>query len=115
MRFRYSMGDKFVYSLKSLRNPVPYAERYDIRLTLHPDDPPVPKLGKVSRIMISQENIRKAIAIGNSRNLGITMCKACYQMMGEDLYHVIPEIKDKIFFIHFRNATGNKWGCRFSD
>lgn len=88
---------------------LPYAERYGIRLALHPDDPPVPRLGKVSRIMISHENIKKAIEIGNSDFLGITMCQACYQMMGEDLFSVIPEMKEKIFFIHFRNATGNKY------
>lgn len=88
---------------------LPYAERYGIRLALHPDDPPVPRLGKVSRIMISHENIKKAIEIGNSDFLGITMCQACYQMMEEDLFSVIPEMKEKIFFIHFRNATGNKY------
>lgn len=76
---------------------LPYAERYGIRLALHPDDPPVPRLGKVSRIMISHENIKKAIEIGNSDFLGITMCQACYQMMGEDLFSVIPEMKEKIF------------------
>lgn len=91
---------------------LPYVERYGIRLALHPDDPPVPKLGKVSRIMISHENIKKAVSMGNSANLGITMCQACYQMMGEDLYQVIPEMKDKIFFIHFRNATGDRFDFR---
>ena len=91
---------------------LPYAERYGIRLALHPDDPPVPKLGKVSRIMISHENIKKAVSMGKSANLGITMCQACYQMMGEDLHRVIPEMKDSIFFIHFRNATGNRFDFR---
>lgn len=91
---------------------LPYAERYGIRLALHPDDPPVPKLGNVSRIMISHENIKKAMAIGNSENLGITMCQACYQVMGENLLQVIPEMKEKIFFVHFRNVTGNKYDFR---
>lgn len=88
---------------------LPHAEKHGIRLALHPDDPPVPKLGNVSRIMISHEKIKKALSIGNSDNLGITMCQACYQMMGENLYEVIPEMKDKIFFVHFRNAAGNKY------
>ena len=30
-------------------------------------------------------------------------------MMGEDLYDVIPKLADKIFFVHFRNVTGNKF------
>ncbi len=36
------------------------------------------------------------------------MCQATYAMMGEDLYEVIPHFADKIKFIHFRNAVGNK-------
>ena len=40
------------------------------------------------------------------------MCQATYLMMGEDLYDVIPKLADKIFFIHFRNAVGNKYKFR---
>ena len=59
--------------------------------------------------MISYENINKAINIVSSDKLGVTMCQACYLMMGEDLYDVIPKLKDKIFFVHFRNVVGNKF------
>jgi hypothetical protein len=81
---------------------------YNIKLALHPDDPPVPRLGGVSRIMISYENIKKAISVVNSCNLGVTMCQATYHIMGENLYEIIPKLNEKIFFIHFRNTTGNK-------
>lgn len=100
------LWENYTYFIKSV---IYYAEKYGIRLALHPDDPPVPQLGRVSRIMISHENIKKALDIGNSRNLGITMCQATYHMMGENLFQVIPEMKDKIFFVHFRNATGQKY------
>lgn len=100
------LWENYTYFIKAV---LPYAEKHGIRLALHPDDPPVSKLGKVSRIMVSNENIKKAMAIGNSDNLGITMCQATYRMMGEDLYSIIPEMKEKIFFVHFRNAAGNKY------
>lgn len=87
---------------------VPYAEKYDIKLALHPDDPPLERLGDVERIMISKENIKKAIDMHKSPNLGITMCQATYCMMGEDIYSTIEELADKIFFVHFRNAVGTK-------
>lgn len=103
------LWDHYTYFIKAV---MPYAERYGIRFALHPDDPPVPRLGNVSRIMISHENIKKAVAIGNSDCMGVTMCQACYQMMGENLYEVIPELKEKIFFVHFRNATGNQYHFR---
>lgn len=96
----------YTYFIKAI---LPHAEKHGIKLALHPDDPPIPRLGNVSRIMISHENIKRALAIGNSDHLGLTMCQACYQMMGENLYNIIPEMKDKIFFVHFRNATGNQY------
>ena len=112
----FVLGDKAItfdelwknyeYFIKAV---IPYAERYGIRLALHPDDPPLEKLGNVSRIMTSYENINKAINIVNSKNLGVTMCQATYLMMGENLYDVIPCLADKIFFVHFRNAVGNKY------
>lgn len=100
------LWDNYEYFLKAV---VPEAEKNNIKLALHPDDPPLQKLGNVSRIMISGDNIKKAIYdIVPSDILGITMCQATYRMMGDDLYKIIPELKQKIFFIHFRNATGNK-------
>ena len=95
-----------------IKEVMPWAKRYGIRFALHPDDPPVPKLGNVSRIMNSYENIKKAMRIGNSNNLGITMCQACYYLMGENLSDVISEMKEKVFFIHFRNVTGNRYNFR---
>ena len=100
------LWDNYEYFIKAV---IPYAEKYGIRLALHPDDPPIPRLGEVERIMISYENIQKAMNITHSENLGVTMCQATYLMMGEDLYDVIPKLSDKIYFIHFRNAIGNKY------
>lgn len=92
---------------------VPVAEKYNIKLALHPDDPPLEKLGDVSRIMISYNNINNAVnGIVKSDSLGVTMCQATYHMMGEDLYSIIPKLKNKIFFVHFRNTTGNKYNFR---
>ena len=80
---------------------------FEIKLALHPDDPPIPRLGDVERIMISRENIRKAVyGIAESDSLGITMCQANYFIMGEDLSDVIREFAKKIYFVHFRNTTG---------
>lgn len=32
--------------------------------------------------------------------------------MGENPYDLVRELADKIFFVHFRNATGNKYCFR---
>jgi len=99
----------YEYFIKSV---IPYAEKYNINLALHPDDPPLEKLGAVERIMISYENIKKAVNIVESKKLGVTMCQATFHIMGEDLYEIIPKLSEKIFFVHFRNAKGNKYKFR---
>ena len=87
---------------------VPHAEKHGIKLALHPDDPPIPRLGDVERIMINEKNIHKAVFdICPSKNLGITLCQANYHIMGENLTDIAEKYKEKIFFIHFRNTVGN--------
>ena len=94
----------YEYFIKAV---IPEAEKFGIKLALHPDDPPIPRLGDVERIMISRENIRRAVNdVVKSDSLGITMCQANYVIMGESLPEVIKEFRDKIFFIHFRNTVG---------
>ena len=89
------------------------AERYEIKLALHPDDPPLERLGGVSRIMISRENIRRAIFdVHPSESLGLTLCQANFFVMGEELESVAKEFLEKIHFIHFRNTRGTPTSFR---
>ena len=98
------LWNNYEYFIKAV---IPYAEKYNINLALHPDDPPR-DLGGVERIMTSADNIDHAVnGIVKSDNLGITMCQATFHIMGENLNSVIERFKDKIMFIHFRNTRGN--------
>ena len=100
----------YEYFLKAV---IPEAEKYGIKLALHPDDPPVAALGDVSRIMISAKNIKRAVYdVCPSEMLGITMCQATYHIMGEDLDRVIRDFAEKIFFVHFRNTVGTLYDYR---
>ncbi|MBR5295552.1 MAG: mannonate dehydratase [Clostridia bacterium] len=97
------LWENYEYFLKAV---LPEAEKYGIRLALHPDDPPVPALGDVGRIMISKENIRRAVYdIYPSENLGVCMCQANFYIMGEDVEGCIRDFADKIFMVHFRNTV----------
>ena len=98
------LWDNYTYFIKAV---IAEAEKYNIKLALHPDDPPVPNLGGVERIVISKANIKKAVYdIVSSDSLGITMCQANYYIMGEDLKKTIEEFANKIYLVHFRNTTG---------
>lgn len=104
------LWDNYEYFLKAV---VPVAEKHGIQLALHPDDPPVPRLGDVERIMISRENIRRAVYdILPSEILGITMCQANFYIMGEDLDDTIREFAKKIYLVHFRNTLRTENGFR---
>lgn len=104
-----TMWNNYEYFIKKV---IPYAEKYDIKLALHPDDPPLPNLGKVARIFNSYEAIKRGMAVVESEYLGVTFCQACYRLMGANLEEVIPELAKKIFFIHFRNVIGDKTNFR---
>jgi len=95
-----------------VRAVVPYAEKSGVKLALHPDDPPLDRLGNVARIFTSLENIKKGISLADSACLGVTFCQASYYTMGEDIKKAATELRDKIFFIHFRNVIGNKYDFR---
>ena len=95
-----------------VRAVVPYAERYGIRLALHPDDPPLPQLGQVGRIFTNVDAIVRGIETVRSDYLGVTFCQACYSLMGAPLAETVARLADKIFFIHFRNVRGDKTDFR---
>lgn len=99
--------ERLEYFLKAI---MPTCEKYDFNIALHPDDPPVEKLGNLERILISKNNIQKALDIYPSKNLGVTMCQANYVAMGEDVYECIKHFgkQGKIFFVHFRDIAGSK-------
>ena len=98
------LWENYEYFIKAV---IPHAEKHGIKLGLHPDDPPVPRLGDVERIMISKKNIEKAVyGIVKSESLGITMCQANYFIMGEDLEKIVEKFADRIFMVHFRNTMG---------
>jgi mannonate dehydratase len=103
-----SMWKNMEYFLKAV---VPEAEKNGIKLALHPDDPPVPKIRGISRIMRTAEAFKKLIALYPSTSNGITLCQGTFATMGEDIPAVIKYFgkRDKIFFVHFRDIRGDKW------
>lgn len=100
-----TLWQNYFYFIKAV---LPHAERYGVKFALHPDDPPLEKLGGVSRIFTNKDNILRAINTIKSDCLGVTFCQACYKLMGEDLEKTIAELAEKIFFVHFRSVRGNK-------
>jgi mannonate dehydratase len=99
------MWDNLKYFLERI---VPVAEKANVKLAMHPDDPPLSPIRGVSRIMSSIENYQRLIDLVPSPVNGIALCQGNFTLMTDDLPSVIRHFgnQKKIFFVHFRDVRG---------
>ena len=91
-----------------LKKVVPVAEKWNVKLAMHPDDPPLSPIRGVGRIMSSIDNYQRLLDLIPSPMNGITMCQGNFTLMTDDLPGVIRNFgrQEKIFFVHFRDVKG---------
>ncbi|MBK8086003.1 MAG: mannonate dehydratase [Devosia sp.] len=89
-----------------LRRVLPVAEKAGVKLSMHPDDPPITPIKGVSRIMRTVPNFRRLVEMLPSEHNTITMCQGNFTLMTDDLPSVIRSFADKISFVHFRDVRG---------
>ena len=91
-----------------LERVVPVAEEANVKLAMHPDDPPLSPIRGIGRIMRSVENYQRLIDLVPSPINGITLCQGNFTLMTDDLPAVIRHFgeQDKIFFVHLRDVKG---------
>ena len=85
---------------------LPVAEKYKIKLAMHPDDPPLSPIRGVGRIMRSIGNYQRLLDIRPSPMNGITLCQGNFTLMTDDVPAAIRKFATKIFFVHFRDVKG---------
>ena len=87
----------------------PVAETAGIRLGIHPDDPPVPQLAGIPRLLGSFESFKRLIGIVDSPSYAIEFCQGTFsEMECEDIYEMIEYFaeRQKVLYVHFRNVSG---------
>jgi mannonate dehydratase len=91
-----------------LKRVVPVAEKANVKLAMHPDDPPLSPIRDVSRIMRSVENYQRLLDLVPSPVNGITLCQGNFTLMTDNLPDVIRHFgrQGKVFFVHFRDVRG---------
>jgi mannonate dehydratase len=91
-----------------LRRVVPVAERAGVRLALHPDDPPIPQLRGMSRIMVSVDAYEQAMALVDSETNGICLCQGNFTLFCDDVPGLIRHFgrQGRLAFGHFRDVRG---------
>ncbi len=91
-----------------LEKVIPVAEEANVKLAMHPDDPPLSPIRGLGRIMRSVDNYQRLIDMVDSPMNGIALCQGNFTMMTDDLPGVIRHFgeQDKIFFVHMRDVKG---------
>jgi mannonate dehydratase len=110
------MWDNLKYFLERV---IPVAEEANVKLAMHPDDPPLSPIRGIGRIMTSIENYDRLLDLVPSPVNGIGLCQGNFTLMTDDLPGVIRHFgsQNKIFFGHFRDVRGtaNKFQEAFHD
>lgn len=89
---------------------IPVAEKFNVQMALHPDDPPLSPLRGIARIITSAKNYRRIMDMVPSPINGVTYCQANFVLMGEDVEALAREWcrKKKVFFVHNRDVKGTR-------
>lgn len=116
---RNEMWERFLYFINKI---LPVAEESNVKLCIHPTDPPTPKLRGLENILNNVEDFKKLFELFPSEYLGMTFCQGTFTEMEEVGNKIIDVIKyfgrlKKIFYVHFRNIRGKfpSWDEVFID
>ncbi len=87
-----------------LKHVVEVAEEHQVRLTIHPDDPPFPLLG-LPRIVSTEADALELVTAVPSPANGLCLCTGSYGVRPDnDLPGMATRLAPHIHFIHLRNV-----------
>ena len=93
-----------------LRMIIPVAEKNNLKMCIHPDDPPFPILG-LPRVVSSSGDISEILGFVNSTNNGVTFCTGSFGASGEiNLVEMAEQFADRIHFLHLRSVKREEEG-----
>lgn len=105
--YRYVTEEDLFQNLQFfLEAVIPVAEEYDVKMAIHPDDPPWAVFG-LPRIVTNKKNLERIVNLVDSPYNGLTLCSGS---LGASLKNNIPEIMrhfsgmGRIHFAHIRNV-----------
>jgi mannonate dehydratase len=87
---------------------VPVAKAANVKMALHPDDPPLSPIRGIGRIMRSTEAFDRALSLSDEPVHGITFCQGNFRLMTDDMPATIRRYgaTGKVHFVHFRDTIG---------
>ena len=83
---------------------MPVCEECDVKMAIHPDDPPWDIFG-LPRIITNRDALKKLLTMVDNKYNGLTFCTGSLGAnLDNDLPSMIREFGDRIYFAHLRNV-----------
>jgi mannonate dehydratase len=103
----YKLKEHLFYFLREI---IPVAEKADVKMCIHPDDPPFSLLG-LPRIVSTERDVADLLAAAVSPHNGLTFCTGSFGVRADnDLPKMFNRFADKVHFIHLRSTLRDKSG-----